>query len=62
MSAIELECDRLETTYRILRPRKDYLANRAYRRLVTARAAALNAWCDEKAEQHQRDEDLGRAA
>lgn len=60
--ALELECERLEAVYRILRPRKDRIAKRAHRRLVRARAAALNAWCDEKAEQHQRDEDLGVAA
>ena len=54
--------DRALLTYRLLAPRRDRLAKRAWRKLCKAAKAVLDAECDEKAKERERKQDLGLVA
>lgn len=56
------EYGRALLTYRLLAPRRDKTAKRAWRKLCQAAKAVLDAECDEKAKERERKQDLGLVA
>lgn len=54
--------DRALLTYRLLAPRRDKTAKRAWRKLCQAAKAVLDAELEAKAAERERLQDLGRVA